>query len=179
MNTTSIIACAAVSAFGAASAAAQGWEASAGYTFFDGDGVDFSTITLRATYFANENFGLEAEGIFGLDDDDLSELDAFGTDFDAELDFGFGGFGVARFPLNDRFGVFARGGFQAIRISIEGEDFVDGLLGSVAESDLDVGFAAGGGITYSLNERNLLRIGYTRTGVTDANQYGISYVRRF
>ena len=91
-----------------------------------------------------------------------------------------GGFAVARFPLTQKFDIFGRVGYSIVNLEVGVEDF-----GEVDENVDGVGF--GGGIEYSFNDSNGVRLGYTYQTLSDfddievgnASVFDISYVRKF
>ena len=92
-------------------AVAQGnVELSGAYSHVDGDAGDLGAITARGTYFFNRYLGAEAEASFGIDDTNVGPATV-------ELDNSFGGFGVLRAPVADRFELFGRVGYATTSFS--------------------------------------------------------------
>ena len=126
---------------------------------------------LRGGYDFTQNFGVEADILFGVVDETVN---AFGTDVDVSADIGFGGFGVARLPLGENnSNLFIRAGYGTL--NIEGE-----ALGVTVAEDVD-GFAYGLGGEFYFDGVNGVRVDYTIYDGDDGDldTYGIHYIRRF
>lgn len=82
---------------GAANAQAY---AGLGYTAMDTDAGDIGAVTGRLGYRFNQNFAVEGEGSFGVDDDGV------------ELDNNLGAYAMAILPVADTFDVHGRVGYQ-------------------------------------------------------------------
>lgn len=113
-----------------------------------------------------------------------------GTEFDygggytatAMIDYGFGGFGVVRAPIDDNFRLFARAGYAHTQASLE----LTALnVSETITSEVD-GLAFGGGFEFFSGPHGV-RAEYTRYTIADAqpndleavNVVSIGYVRRF
>ena len=137
--------------------------------------LEFDTYNIlgRVGYNFNEYFGVEAEGSIGIfgEEEDGIEIDS---------PYSLGGFAVAQFPLTQKFDIFGRVGYSIVNLEVGVEDF-----GEVDENVDGVGF--GGGIEYSFNDSNGVRLGYTYQTLSDfddievgnASVFDISYVRKF
>lgn len=158
---------------------ATGFYGSAGYSHLDlAGGRDVSTgaVTLRGGYQFNRYLGLEAEGGLGIDDGGFST--SAGARGSYGLDYSIGAFGVARYPVTERFDVFARGG--VVHAKFKGK----ARIGNTVARFGDKGelLAGGVGVQYNIDGRNGLRAEYTRyedNDAADANVWGVSFVRRF
>lgn len=126
---------------------------------------EFDTYNVlgRLGYNFSENFGVEAEGSFGVIGND--EL---GVDVDTKWDLG--AYVVGRIPVSDQFDLFARAGYSTVNVEVEG----------LGDADID-GFAVGGGIQYNFDANNGFRLGYTYNEGDDlgADVIDLSYVRKF
>ncbi|MBR9825972.1 MAG: porin family protein [Alphaproteobacteria bacterium] len=164
-----LAASAAVAVLATAGAQAQDFTFSGGYERADFDGVELDTVVLRGSYFFNENFGVEGQLNFGVNDESVT----VGTvTADVDMDYGFGAFGVYRFPASDNFNFFARAGYLHAELEASVANF--------SVSDDDGAFAAGIGAEWMFDDRNGVRFDYTYADYdNEANFYGISYVRRF
>ncbi|WP_420430951.1 porin family protein [Hyphobacterium sp.] len=145
-----------------------------GYSTFDvsdgGADVDLGAVTLRGGYEFTDYLGVEGQLDFGVNDDTIL---IGGTPVDVELNHAASLFGVARLPVSDNANLFARLGYTTadVEASSTGVSFTD---------DAD-GFAYGVGGEYFFDGRNGFRAEYTRHELddSDADVFGISYVRRF
>jgi len=136
--------------------------------------VEFDTDNIlgRVGYNFNKYFGVEAEGSIGLSGvvEDGFEIDIPST---------FGGFAIARVPITKKFDIFGRVGYSILNFEVEG-------IGEEIDVDLD-GIGFGGGIEYSFNRANGIRLGYTyqtfgdvdEIEVGDAIVFDLAYVRKF
>lgn len=91
-------------------------------------------------------------------------LDPTGTntsDVKSEV-YGFGLYGVYKAPLSDKLNFFVKGGltYQMVKVSVE-------LFGVTfeGETESELGFGAGGGIEYGLNDKVALQAGLTYRGI--------------
>ncbi len=128
----------------------------------------------RLGYNVSENFGVEAEGSFNLAP---QEFEINGVDVEEKVSSQIGGYLVGRFPLGDKFDIFARGGYYSAKVkaTAEGNGFDE------SESATADGFAVGFGGQYNFDDKNGVRLGYTYFDEDDANanSFDIVYVRRF
>jgi outer membrane immunogenic protein len=127
-----------------------------GLTHFSADDVDLGGLTGRVGYNFTPYVGAEAEASVGIIDDD-----------NVELDKAAGLFGVARWPLGEKFDLFARAGVSHVDVT-GGED---------------EGFAYGVGGNYWFTPVDGVRADYTRHNVDnaggDVDALSLSYARRF
>jgi hypothetical protein len=149
---------AAVAMLGAPTAAhAQNWYAGAGYTQYDFDDAEVGGVTGRVGYNFNQNFGVEGEATFGVDDD-----------AGVELDNALGAYAVGRIPLGSNFGVHGRVGYANIEL--------DTPLGA-AEDD---GVSYGAGASWQATPGLGIRADYTRfEGDDDADAISLGGVVNF
>lgn len=161
-----ILSATALTAF-AATAQAQdtGTHANLGVQTYE---FDTYNVVGRLGFNFNENFGVEGEGSIGVAGQDET-VDEFGVDTQWSL----GGYLVGRVPVSEQFDLFARAGYTAVNIEIEG-------FGETASDTLD-GFAIGGGIQYNLDVQNGIRLGYTYNDGDglEADVIDLVYVRKF
>jgi outer membrane immunogenic protein len=143
MNKFAIMAAVAAAALFAAPgmASAQNWYAGAGYTQYDFSDADAEVggITGRVGYNFTQNFGVEGEATFGVDDDD-----------GVELDNAVGAYAVGRIPLGNTFGLHGRVGYQNIEL--------DTPTGGVE----DDGVSYGAGVSWQATPGLGIRADYTR-----------------
>lgn len=168
-------------ALAAAPAIAQdtGFYADAGYSFIgidtDVDGfstdVDLGAIIGHVGYNFGPYFGAEAEGAFGVDDEDVS---VGGFDASLSLNYLIGAYGRVQYPLNDRVNLFARVGVVNAELEAEATG-----LGSDSDSETGAGFGAGADLFF--DAQNGVRLDYTRYDIEDleADAFTIAYKRRF
>jgi outer membrane immunogenic protein len=145
-----------------------------GYTFLNGEGANFDALTLRGGYDYNEFFGVEGEALIGLGDESVT---VGGVTGDVSVDYGFGLFGKAQYPLNEQFSIFARLGYAYYEA--EASAALGGQTVSVSEGE--GGVAYGVGAEWAFAGPNAVRFDYTRNDLDDAeiDAYTLSYVRRF
>lgn len=174
MNKSSIAAACVAAVLSAAPAAADEWYVNAGgAAFFDGDAALGALLGRLGYEFYDVGqiaVSVEGEAAFGIIDE---TVDVAGFAADVELDNAFGGFGVVTFEFPGGLNLFARGGFQAIRL--------EATAGFGEAGDREVGAAFGGGVEYYLFDRLGVRAEYTRFESDDAdlNQLGLAAVLRF
>jgi outer membrane immunogenic protein len=122
-------------------ASAQNVYANLGYTQynFDNADADVGAVTGRLGYNFNQNFGVEGEASFGVDDDE-----------GVELDNSLGAFAVGRIPLGSTFGVHGRVGYQTVELDTPGGDVED------------EGLAYGAGVSWQATPGLGIRADYTR-----------------
>jgi outer membrane immunogenic protein len=130
---------AAAALFAVPAVASAQWYAGAGYTQYEFDDAEVGGVTGRLGYNFNQNFGVEGEGTFGVDDDD-----------GVELDNALGAYAVGRIPLSGNFGVHGRLGYQNIEL--------DTPLGGVEDDGVSYGVGASWQATPGLG----VRADYTR-----------------
>ena len=143
----------------------------AGYERFDVDGVDLDSLALRGGYDFSQYFGVEGQLNIGLGDD---TVDVLGTDVDVELNYAAGVFGVVRPWSNEQASVFLRAGYTVAD--------VEASAAGISVSDNDDAWAYGVGGEWFFSGNNGVRVDYTRYEFdegTDADAFGITYVRRF
>ena len=172
---------------GIAQAQDSGFYGAIGATSYD---FDFYGVEGKLGYNINEFFAIEGQAGTGLID---NEEELGGFEFETNIDYNVGLFGVVRAPLGQNFEVFARGGYHATELSteIEFDDDDDNGLDDdddeITETISADGFAYGGGIQYFFNGRDGLRLEYTGydlgsvngvdAGTADA--VSLSYTRKF
>lgn len=132
----------------------------------------FNTYNIlgRLGYDFTKNFGIEAEGSFGIAGEDET---IFGQEVEIDTEWDLGVYAVGRLPLSNGFDVFARVGYSTVSVEVSS--------GNASQSvDLD-GFAVGGGFQYNWNKKNGVRLGYTYNDISGGNAdvVDLSYVRKF
>ena len=148
-----------------------------GATLYDVDS-DIYGIQGRLGWQSKTIFGVEAEGSFGLNDDEAT-VD-FGTGpvlAESGVDTQFAVFGVARFPVSNRFNVLGRVGYHETEFEAE---FDDGT--TVLEQDFSTdGLAYGLGVEYALNPQTSVRADYTRYDFDgpEADALSLAIARKF
>lgn len=161
-----VLAATALTAF-AATAQAQdsGTYANLGVQTYE---FDTYNVVGRLGYNFTENFGLEGEGSVGVIGQDETD-DEFGVDTRWSL----GGYLVGRVPVSEQIEFFARAGYTAVNVEVEG-------FGDTASETLD-GFAVGGGLQFNFDAQNGVRLGYTYNDGDglEADVIDVSYVRKF
>ena len=142
---------------------AQGYaNVGAGYMFGD---VDLPTVVLRGGADLNPNFGLEAEGQFGVDSDTIGATSV-------ELDYALAAFARVKAPVSPNASVFGRLGYYYSQSSA--------TTGAVEVTAHDDDFAVGAGAEFVLGARTGLRLDYTNFGFDDdANQITAALVVNF
>lgn len=140
---------------GAASADAY---ATLGYTHIDGDGVALGGATGRLGFRAENNFGVEGEATFGIND-----AEEAGVTF--ELNQSFGLYGIFFIPAGEGTDFFVRLGYASHEVS--------GSNGFITVDEDVSGVAGGGGIQHFFGGGNFgMRGEYTRAegddGAVDA-----------
>ena len=133
---------------------------------------EFDTYNIlgRVGYNFSENFGVEAEGSFGIAGD---SFDDFGDEIDVDTNWDLGAYIVGRYPVTESFDIFARAGYSTVEVEVSS--------GNLSESENFDGFAVGGGVQYNWDEQNGVRLGYTYNDGdgASADVIDLSYVRKF
>jgi hypothetical protein len=125
--------------------------------------------------------GAELEGTIGFKDQDF---DRGANEVTGGQDYSAAAFAVARLPVGNKFSVHARGGYHFTNIDSKVRN---GATTTFASDTVD-GFAYGGGGEYRLNDRDSVRLDYTRYEYGDtinaidykaAESVALAYNRRF
>jgi hypothetical protein len=166
-----LIAAAAIAASALACAAPASAKAetyiNAGYSFVDADDVSLGAIVGRFGW-RSQVFGIEGEGAFGVDDDQIGG----GT---VELNSQFAVYGTATARLNDNTNLFARIGYGTNDIKASGGG------ASASASDESWNYGVGGEIFFSGGAHGV-RGDYTHLDFNDggdADVWTIAWVMRF
>ncbi len=131
-----------------------------------GKDATFKGLTGRLGYQFSENFGVEGEATFSIDDD---KVNISGTQVAVKLKNQFAAYLTGTLPVSEQFGLHARLGYAYSKL--------EGKAGNV-KADADAkGFAYGVGASYMFDDKNGLRGDYTR--VEDSNNWTVAYVRKF
>ncbi len=137
------------------------WYGTVGYAGVDASPANLGAIQGRLGAQINPYIGVEGEVAFGVKGADVS-----GTK--VKLNNEYGVYGVAKYPVSDKFDVFARVGYARAEAKVAGT------------SGSDDGVAYGVGANYSLDDKNGLRADYTKYNfLGDADVWSVSYVRKF
>lgn len=138
---------AAAMAFAPMASALTESQISVGVSQFDDEDASVAAVTGRLTGYFNKYFGLEGEVSIGGPEDDIAGIDV-------GLKTMFGAFGVARYPVTDKFDVLGRLGYATSTYNFsQGADSID--------ADID-GVAFGAGALYRVTDTLALRADYTR-----------------
>jgi outer membrane immunogenic protein len=142
-----------------------------GYERIEVGDLEFDTIALRGGLTFTENFGVEAQANFGIDEE---TIDVLGTSADVDFNYLLGVFGVARLPINnDQTVLFARAGYTTSEAEASAAGF------TVAADD--DAWAYGVGVEHFFTGPHGVRFDYTRYDYDgeDADGVSLSYVYRF
>ena len=136
--------------------------------------IEFDTgnVLGRIGYNFNEYFGVEAEGSIGVFGDS-------GDGLEIDVPYTVGGFAIAKYPITKKFDIFGRVGYSFANLEAEG-------FGEDLDLNID-GIGFGGGVQYSFDGSNGIRLGYTyqtfgddsNVEVGDASVIDLSYVHKF
>lgn len=142
---------------------------SVGYSHFVEEGSDgVGAITARLSGRLHANFGIEAEGSFGVTSTDVSGLDF-------EMKNTIAVYAVGYLPLSDNFDLIGRVGYGRTEFEISG--------GGLSASLDDAGFTGGLGAIYRFDDKNGIRADVTRHQYKDLDAgwdaLSVAYVRRF
>ncbi|MGB3455516.1 MAG: outer membrane beta-barrel protein [Litorimonas sp.] len=172
------------------------------------DAYEFDAYALsgKVGYNFNQYFGVEGQGAIGIGGDDEAFFDQIvqGSQIqgslETEIDSSIAAFLRVKFPVTDRFELFARGGYHFTQVGLDTSDFTVTTAGTPVtingtEDNIDFdGFAAGAGMQMMLDPLNGVRLEYTFQDVdnienigvagTDFGEFGsdvysVSYVRKF
>ena len=155
-----IAAAAAVAAIAAAAPAVAQVSGSVGYTRFNTDAADLDAVTGRVGWAAGP-VGVEAEGTFGVGDDN-----------GIELKHDVAAYAKVQAPIGETVNVFARVGYGTTEI--EG----NGLPGTAFD---DESLRYGAGAEFFFDGLNGVRGDWTRYDLDngDLDTWSVSFVRRF
>ena len=149
----------------APAAMAEGWYADGGYTFVTTDvnvggtsaDIDLGAITGHLGYDFNQNFGVEGEAAFGVNDENATQG---GVTSSLSLNYLVGAYGKAQVPVGENVNLFARAGI----VNAELEASVSGI-GSATDTETGAGYGVGG--TFAFNQNMYVRGDYTRYDIED------------
>lgn len=148
-----------------------------GTTLYDVDSELFG-VQGRLGWQSKSFFGAELEGSYGFNDDD-AVINVGGNLLNSEtgIDTQFAGFGVARFPLSDRFSVHGRLGYHNTEFSSK---VTDGVTVADLEFGTD-GIAYGLGAEYAVGQKTSVRADYTRYDLdgAEADALSLAIARKF
>ena len=138
------------------------WYGSAGYQVLDDDTFNFGAIDLRVGA-RSQHVGLELDAAFGVAGDEVLGVDV-------DLNHTVGLYLVGFLPVSDQFELIGRVGVANTELEVLG----------VSADDDSINY--GIGAQWSWNENNAIRGDYTFMDFDnggDANQWTLSYVRKF
>ena len=111
-----------------------------GYEVGDSDEVvGLSALTVRGGYEFNDFIGIEAEGSFGLGDDDVI---VNGYEYTAEIETMFGAYGKLKIPVGRNVDLFARAGYANLSL----DESLSFYRNTISNSENHSGFAGGIGV---------------------------------
>jgi opacity protein-like surface antigen len=111
--------------------------------------ANFTTVSGRLGTFINDNFSAEARLGFGVRGDDFS---VFGTTVDIDLNYVFGIYARAGFPMNEKLYPYVLLGYS------KGE--VETSVGSTSSDETASGSSFGFGVDFKLNNKLTLNAEY-------------------
>ena len=155
------------------------YNAGLGFTGVSLPRTDVGAITLRAGADFGKYLGVEAEGAFGVVDAD-GQIGA--TTTKAHLNDEYAAYALARYPVLTNGSLFARVGYGHTDLKLTATDMVSSVSASgTARVD---SWNYGAGAQYFFSGKNGVRVDYTRfdfraRGLTDADTWTVSYVRKF
>jgi len=141
--------------------------------------AELYTAEVKIGYNFNKYFGVEAQGLIGLNSD---EFILGPTTIDREVDYSVSAFAVARLPVTESFQIFARGGLHSTQISVDSTNSVtNGVIreGTIRRSSTETGLAVGAGAQYDFDKKNALRADYTYLDGTNGETLSLGYIRKF
>jgi len=144
------------------------WYANIGYTNVNVDEVDVNLGLIQGRVGVNLNpyFAVEGEAGFGIADD---TVDIGGTDVDIEMNSQFAAYIVGKYPVSERFDVYARVGYATYEVEASAGG------GSASDNGSDVAYGLGAQAFFTDNDG--VRFDWTTYG--DADAWSLSYVRKF
>jgi outer membrane immunogenic protein len=150
------------------------YNAGAGYTGLNTQGLGFGMATLRAGADFGKYVGVEAEGAFGVIDQTPTLK---GVSTSEHINDEYAAYAVARYPVLADANLFVRGGFG--HTDIKASPLMRGAVTSGYDS---WNYGAGG--EYFFDGKNGVRAEYTRMsfqdrGLRDADTFTVSYVHKF
>jgi hypothetical protein len=188
------------SAFAQTYAQAPGFYLGGGYTFmtFEGDnGIDAEVggITGRAGWQFNNWLSIEGDGTFGFEDGDFTfdgTEDEFNLDDNSDgdvadiitapgdfgVDYMFGGFVKASFPLGAAFDISGRLGYSFAEVD---STVTTPGGGTIDIGDSETGVSYGAGVAWHFNEHHSVRGDYTYTDfdLAEVDAFGLVYEFKF
>jgi outer membrane immunogenic protein len=153
------------------------YEGSVGYTGIQLNGADLGAIDLRAAANFGKYAAIEAEGAFGVNDQN-GTVGTVATKL--HLNDEYAVYGVARWPVIANGNLFARVGYG--HSDIKATASLNGQSSSATAGSDSVNYGVGG--EYFFDGKNGLRVDYTRfdfqnNNTKDADTWSIGYVRKF
>lgn len=136
-----------------------------GYECFDFDIVDFDMVVLWGSYFFNDNFGLEGQLNFGIDDDIVIVVNIL---VNVEFNYGVGVFVVVCIGI-DGFNLFGCLGYYYFEVEVN-------LVGYNVQGDDGV-LVVGVGVEFDFDDCNVVCFDYIYIDYDDSvNVLGLIYV---
>ena len=125
-------------------------------------------------YNFNTYFGVEVQGSLGLNTDSV-DLDP--ETVERKVDYSVAGFAVARWPVSDKFQLFARGGIHNTQVSVDVVNDIGDITSSINLTE--TGFAVGAGAQFNFDKKNAIRADYTYLDGTNGETLSLGYIRKF
>lgn len=149
------------------------WSGSVGYTHLDSGDESLGAVTGRVGAKVSRYLGVEAEGSFGVKDEDVTIAGVDGTlehEYDAAV------YAVGTVPVNPNLELFGRVGYGATSLKAD--------VAGVSATEDGESLNYGAGANWFFDGQNGLRADWTRRDFTDdaggeIDTYGLSFVRRF
>ena len=148
-----------------------------GATLYDVDS-DVYGIQARAGWQSKSFYGFEAEGSFGInDDDDTFDFGAGPVETKTEVDTQIAAFAVGRYPVTNKLNVLGRVGYHNTEFTTTFDDGTTELEDDFSED----GIAYGIGAEYAFDPKTSLRADYTRYDFDgpDADAISLAIARKF
>lgn len=140
------------------------------YAFVDIENANLHALGGRGSVYFNDHFGLEAEGFFGIADDEVSIQN---VNVDVDLNYLLGAYATLRTNVTENTELFGRLGYATLEleasasgVSVEGDD--DSTVFGVGIRHFYGGGANGVRADVTVTEEGF-----------DQALYGLSYVRKF
>lgn len=135
--------------------------------------ADFDSITGRVGYRA-KHIGVEGELSGGINKDNWNVLSVGSVS--TKLNYQVGGYVVGFWPVANNFEVFGRLGASYSEVKVTGKVSGKTVAGGTKDST-DFAYGVGAQYFFGSDAKNGVRVDYTR--VDEANNFGVSYVRKF
>ena len=94
-----------------------------------------------------------------------------------KVDYSVAGFAVARWPVSDKFQLFARGGIHNTQVTVDVVNDIGDITSSINLTE--TGFAVGAGTQFNFDKKNAIRADYTYLDGTNGETLSLGYIRKF